>query len=145
MLIYSNWDRLDSDAQRDMVRYLKILCALKLVDGTKAALLQQVCIPALQDHDGQIVEGMDTVNKIGSYGYDTTRVDNMLSGFHQDLSVWMTVKKAAAFMRLSPSYVRHLARCGIPTLEAKKHPKGWRINPVSINDWFLRTKRVQIT
>lgn len=152
LILFDSWENIEEPGdKKDFIRYLKILCSKAFtarnppITIKEAKLLERLCIPVLEKYDGLMNDNMDTYNHVGSYGFNFSQVRDLLEDHYQTLTSWVTTKKAAEWMNCSEGWVRKLAREGIPTLEAKKHPaKGWRINLVSIIDYLIRTKKVQI-
>jgi len=115
-----------------------------MVSDKKIQLLENVCIPALEEYDGEINDGMDIYNAVATYGYNFTSLRAMMFNHWQELNGWLTPIKAAQYMKLSVGYIRQLARKGIPCLESVREDRHWKIRLSSINDWLIKNGKVQI-
>ena len=149
LLAYGQWGKMSDDEKKDLIAHMEVSCARQIapegIPVEELKFVDEVCIRILKEYAGRIDDAnLNFAKLVHSYDRALTDIYQIIGIYHQEIESWISTSEAAEYIGCSEGYVRRLARRGIPTLEAKKHPKGWRINLVSINDWLIRTKRVQI-
>lgn len=140
MLIYAQWAEMNTESQRDLINHLKIICDRKLTTEKEIRFIREICLPVLIKAEGEINDNMDFLNRVQSYGYMPADIGKIIAKHHEYLLSWVNTKEASKHMGCSVRSVQKLAKLGPPFLEVQRITRGWRINPVSINDFMLRTR-----
>lgn len=147
---YPRWKTMSDDEKGDLITHIKISCAhQRTPEGIlkrELRFVKEVCLLILEKHDGEINdESINFAELVQSFNKTLVDIYRIIPKYHQEMNSWMTTKQAAEYMDYSVHDIRRLTRLGLPHLEARKHKRRWFINPISINDLLIRTRRVIIT